>query len=59
MSIHDLTREQRVELKEALLVARNETASWCDLADADALISDAELDAEYEGVDFTSDDFYI
>lgn len=58
MNIYDLNRDQIIELKQAMLTERQESVSWGELADADSIISDEEVRAAYEGIDFTSDDFF-
>jgi len=61
MRLKDLTNEQRFELKQRMLTERNDEAgegtSYGELADADKFIGDDELEAEYRGTVFSSDDF--
>lgn len=59
-TIEKLKYMERLSLKEAMLIERadaeNNWPSWGELADADELISDAELDEYYQGVLFGDDD---
>ena len=61
MKLSDLTNEQRLELKQAIVRDRNEHigegTSYGELADADELVSDEVLEAEYAGTEFVPDDF--
>lgn len=62
MTVYDLNRDQLVELKQRYLTeefsARGEEPSYADLADADNIISDEEIYTEYNGTDFSMDDFF-
>lgn len=69
MQVTDLSREQREELKQAYVLELCESGALDDttyggmpsyllLADASELISDKLLNARYEGVCFTNDDFF-
>lgn len=59
-TIHELKYMERFFLKEAMLIERmdaeNDSPSWGEIADADKLISDAELNEYYQGVLFGEDD---
>lgn len=61
MSISELTQEQKTTVKQNLLMQRyderGESPSWEELADADTLVTDEELEAEYGAVDFVEGDF--
>lgn len=57
MTLAELTPEQKLELKQNYL-SRNEDVSYGELADADELVTDKELEEEYGSTDFTSDDFF-
>lgn len=61
MSISELTQEQKITMKQNLLMERyderGETPSWGELADADTLVTDEEIEAEYGAVDFVEGDF--
>lgn len=61
MDIKELTPEQRTQVKQMMLTncANDEhrDVSMAELADADELVSDEELDEEYAGVYFSEDDF--
>lgn len=59
-TIQELKYLERLALKVSMLVERadaeNDSPSWGELADADELISDSELDEYYQGVMFGDDD---
>ncbi len=61
MTVHDLNSDQLSQLKQNMLCERmdahGESPSWGELADADNIISDAEVKDQYSGVDFVPDDF--
>ena len=57
MRLDELTREQKVELKQNLLTERLGDPSYGELADADELVSDDELKEKFGGTVFTPDDF--
>ena len=61
MSFDDLTREQKVYVKQEMLCNRadenSDGVSYGELAAADDLISDAEAREEYAGTFFVEDDF--
>jgi len=59
MRLHELTTEQKTELKETMLEdILGRAPSWGDLSDANELISDGQLEMEYGEVDFCDDDFF-
>ncbi len=60
MSVHELTKDQRTELKLFMLVDVfvDEQPSWGDLANVDDIISDEQMVEKYEGVCFTDEDFF-
>ncbi len=62
MSVQELSRDQLICLKQAYLTemldAQGESPSWGELAEADDIISDESVFDEYDGVDFTPDDFF-
>lgn len=61
MRFDDLTAEQKLELKQRILEDRNEHlgegTSYGELANADELVDDEVLEAEYGGTEFSPDDF--
>lgn len=61
MTFAELNRDQRIQLKQQILVGRNEDrgegTSYGELADADELVSDEDLEAWYAGTEFSPDDF--
>ena len=57
MTLKELSEEQKLELKQAFLT-RDRDVSFGELADADELVTDEELEKEYGGTEFTQDDFF-
>ena len=61
MKLKDLNDDQRLQLKQRILTdrmdAKGESPSYGELADADTLVTDEELEAEYGDTEFVSDDF--
>ena len=61
MTFDELSEEQKLELKQHILTERNEQrgegTSYGELADADELVNDETLEAEYGGTEFSPDDF--
>ena len=59
MNVNDLSRDQKVELKQTMLEnVLGRQPSWGDLADADDIVSDEQLNDEYGGTKFCDDDFF-
>lgn len=58
MNVRQLNKEQKTELKQNVLMYKNKNVSWEELTKADLLVSDAELEDMFEGVQFTEDDFF-
>lgn len=62
MKLNELNHDQRLELKQSMLVdrmdARGESPSWSELADADEIVSDEDLEREYGATEFSEDDFF-
>lgn len=56
MTIHELTREQLIELKQHMLCEQG-WPSYGELAYADELVSDEAAFAEFDATDFSEDDF--
>jgi hypothetical protein len=61
MTFDELNEDQRTELKQCILMERNEHrgegTSYDELALADDLVSDESLRDLYEGTEFSEDDF--
>lgn len=61
MRLDELSEEQKLELKQRILEDRNEHlgegTSYGELANADELVDDEVLEAEYGGTEFSPDDF--
>lgn len=62
MSVEELNREQLTQLKQNMLMERmdaeGESPSWGELAEADVLITDEEVQQEYAGTEFVTADFW-
>lgn len=61
MTYDELNGDQRTELKQCILMERNERrgegTSYGELADADDLVSDEDARSWSEGMEFSEDDF--
>ena len=61
MTFDELNDDQKVELKQRILMERNEQkgegTSYEELADADRLVSDEDAKAWADGMEFFNDDF--
>lgn len=59
MKVTDLSKDQLTELKQRFYDDKHpEGVSYGELAAIDQLVSDDEIIAAYEGVDFVPDDFF-
>lgn len=61
MSLQELVPSMKEELKQNYLShhgGKDHSVSYGELADADELVSDEDLEAEYGGIDFHCDDFF-
>lgn len=57
MSYEELNRDQILALKQNYLVRTKDNVSYNELAEADNLVSDEELEQEYKNVNFVEEDF--
>ena len=57
MRLEELNAEQKKELKQDVLNNRLSNPSYGELANAEELVTDEELEAAYGGTEFTEDDF--
>ena len=57
MSYDELNRDQILALKQNYLVRTQNNVSYNELAEADTLVSDEELEQEYKNVNFVEEDF--
>ena len=61
MTVQELTREQLIEVKQHYLTMKRDEAgqgvSYGELAEADLLITDAEIFDAYSDTEFTEGDF--
>lgn len=58
MTIFDLTKEEKQELKSNYLAGKGKDLSMAELANIDALVSDSEIEEVYCDTYFTPDDFF-
>lgn len=58
MILNELNHKQRLQLKESILIEKNEDVSLGELLDADTLISDDELEERFGGINFVEEDFF-
>lgn len=57
MSYDELNRDQILALKQNYLVRTQDNVSYNELAEADNLVSDEELEQVYKNVNFVEEDF--
>ena len=57
MSYEELNRDQILALKQNYLVRTKDNVSYNELAEADNLVSDEELEQEYKNINFVEEDF--
>ena len=57
MSYDELNRYQILALNQNYLVRTRDSVSYNELAEADNLVSDEELEQEYKNVNFVEEDF--
>ena len=58
MNVRDLTRDQKIELKQSMLEeVLGYEPSWGDITDADSIVSDEKMIEEYDGTNFSNNDF--
>ena len=59
MKVNELSREQLIELKQSMLdEILDGCVSWEDIIRADEIVSDDRARDEYDGVEFSPDDFF-
>lgn len=62
MNVQELNRDQLIQLKQEMLMERMDAEgdwpSWGELADADSLISDEDVQSQFAGTVFTTGDFW-
>lgn len=63
MTVHELNRDQLIQLKQGMLMERMDAEgdwpSWGQMVDADSLISDEDVQSVLAGTIFTMDDFWL
>lgn len=57
MTLQELTKDQKILLKQNILFKNGKSVFYSELADADSLISDEELEEEFGSTVFTAEDF--
>lgn len=57
MKFSELTTEQKLEFKQALLLEREESVSLEEVVNCDELVTDEELEARWESTNFIEDIF--
>ena len=57
MTLAELTEEQKIQLKQQIMCDQELYVSWGELAMADDLVSDDELEEVYGGTSFVPEDF--
>lgn len=57
MNVRDLNRDQLIELKQRMLIERDESTFWGELAEADTLIPDEDVFKYFDGYSFVPEDF--
>lgn len=57
MGLHELNKEQKLFLKQQYLCSHQEVTSWGNLANADELVSDSQLEEEFGHISFAEEDF--
>jgi hypothetical protein len=57
MNLSDLNYEQKIQLKQNILTEKSESVSYGELADADTLVTDDELEEHFGGTHFVDEDF--
>ena len=58
MTLNDLNREQKIQLKQSILTERDNNVSFGELIIADELVTDEELEEKYGGTTFVEEDFF-
>ena len=57
MKFSELTTEQKLEFKQALLLEREDSVSLEEVVNCDELVTDEELEARWESASFVEDIF--
>lgn len=57
MDVHELNRDQLIQLKQSILCDNDRNVSYGELAAADELVTDEDVFTRYAGVNFVEDDF--
>ncbi len=58
MTLKELTEDQIFELKQTWLIDHQERVYWSELAAANEIVSDKNLEDAYGDIDFCNDDFF-
>ena len=57
MVLEELNRNQKIQLKQRILTETHDSVSYGELANADNLVSDEELEEWFGGTSFVEEDF--
>lgn len=58
MNVHELNREQLIQLKQRYLDEKQGSISYGELAAADQLVTDEEIFKAYGHITFVEEDFF-
>ena len=58
MNLSDLNNDQKLQLKQSILVEKQQSTSYGELSNADTLVTDAELEEKLGGTEFVEEDFF-
>lgn len=58
MTLKDLNNDQKLQLKQSILVEKQQSTSYGELSNADTLVTDAELEEKLGGTEFVDEDFF-
>ena len=63
MIVQELNRDQLIQLKQEMLMERMDAEgdwpSWGEMADANSLVSDEDVQSKFAGTMFTTEDFWL
>lgn len=63
MIVQELNRDQLIQLKQEMLMERMDAEgdwpSWEEMADANSLVSDEDVQSKFAGTMFTTEDFWL
>lgn len=59
MKLNELNHEQRLQLKESILIEKIENVSIGEILNANIFVSDDELEERFGGTNFADEDFFV